>query len=296
MASVHAVTVLGLDDGRELAFAELGDPGGTPVFGFHGTPGSWRQLAICDAAARAESVRLIAPDRPGYGQSSYDPNRRLVDWPRDIEAIARQLDLSHFGVFGVSGGGPHAAVCARALGERLLGAAIVSGVAPPDTPGVLDGMMAVNRLNFRLARQSPLLVRPVMSSMIFAGRHFGERVVQSMQRSLPEPDRRVMARPEVAQAFMLDLRGASRTAARAAAQDFSLFARPWRFRLEDIAVPVHVWQGDLDVNVPVSHGKGQAARIPKATLHLCPGEGHMLFIDHAPEILRAAAGREGVVA
>ena len=73
-------------------------------------------------------MRLIAPDRPGYGQSSYDPNRRLVDWPRDVEAIARQLDLSHFGVFGVSGGGPHAAVCARALGERLLGAAIVSGV------------------------------------------------------------------------------------------------------------------------------------------------------------------------
>ena len=82
------VTVLGLDDGRELAFTEFGDPAGTPVFGFHGTPGSWRQIAVLDAAARAEGVRLIAPDRPGYGQSSFDPNRRLVDWPRDVEALA----------------------------------------------------------------------------------------------------------------------------------------------------------------------------------------------------------------
>ena len=33
---------------------------------------------------------------------------------------------------------------------------------------------------------------------------------------------------------MDDLRGMSRTAAAAAAQDFRLFARPWRFRLEDV--------------------------------------------------------------
>jgi pimeloyl-ACP methyl ester carboxylesterase len=293
MASARAVTVLGLDDGRELAFAEYGAPEGTPVFGFHGTPGSGRQVEILADAARAEGVRLIAPDRPGYGQSTFDRGRRLVDWPNDVAALAKHLGLARFGVFGVSGGGPHAAVCARALGERLLGAAIVSGVGPPDAPDFTDGMMAMNRANFRLARISPLVVRPIMSAMVFAGRHLGDRVMASMQRSLPEPDRKVMARPEVAKAFLDDLRSMSRTAAAAAAQDFHLFARPWRFRLEDVSIPVHVWHGDLDANVPVSHGKCQAARIPKATLHLCPGEGHMLFIDHGAEILRAAAGREG---
>lgn len=293
MASARAVTVLGLDDGRELAFAEFGAPEGTPVIGFHGTPGSNRQMEILAAAAQAEGVRLIAPDRPGYGQSSYDPTRRLADWPSDVEALARHLGLARFGVFGVSGGGPHAAVCARALGERLLGAAIVSGVGPPDTAGFTDGMMVVNRANFALARQSPLLVRPLMSLMIFAGRRFSDRAMQSMQRSLPEADRKILARPEIAKAFMDDLRNTSRTAAAAAAQDFHLFARPWRFRLEDISIPVHVWHGDADANVPVTHGKWQAARIPKATLHLCPGEGHMLFIDRAAEILRAAAGHDG---
>lgn len=292
MASTRAVTVLGLDDGRELAFTECGAPDGTPVIGFHGTPGTGRQVEVLAAAARAEGVRLIAPDRPGYGQSSYDPTRRLADWPRDVEALARHLGLSRFGVFGVSGGGPHAAVCARALGERLLGATIVSGVGPPDTPGFSDGMMLANRVNFALARQSALLVRPMMSLMIFAGRHFGERMMRSMQRSLPEADRKILARPEIAKVFMDDLRGMSRTAAAASAQDFHLFARPWRFRLEDVSIPVHVWHGEMDKNVPVTHGKWQAGRIPKATLHLCPGEGHMLFIDRAAEILRAAAGHD----
>src|SRR5262249_1360086 len=154
-----------------------------------------------------------------------------------------------FGVFGVSGGGPHAAVCAHAFGDRLLGAAIVSGVGPSETPGFFDGMMAPNRLNFRLARRSPLLVPPLIRLMVFGARHLSERAQQAMLRNLPEYDRRVMSRPEIARAFHEDLRALSSTAARAAAQDFHLFAQPWRFRLEDVAAPVHVWHGDADVNV-----------------------------------------------
>jgi pimeloyl-ACP methyl ester carboxylesterase len=116
-----------------------------------------------------------------------------------------------------------------------------------------------------------------------------------MLRSLPEPDRRILTRREIADMFVQEAKHASATAARAAAQDFTLFARPWRFRLEDIAAPVHVWHGDLDVNVPMSHGRAQADRIPNAKLHACPGEGHMLVFDHLAEILRAAVGRADAV-
>jgi pimeloyl-ACP methyl ester carboxylesterase len=291
MAAMRAVTVLRLEDERELAYAEYGDPSGTPVIGFHGTPGSSLQISPFDAAARAECVRLIAPDRPGYGHSTYDAHRRLVDWPRDVAELADHLGIARFGIFGVSGGGPHAAVCAHALAPRLIGAAIVSGVAPPDTAGVLDHMMTMNRLNFTLARQSPLLVVPSMALMLFMLRHFPDRALDTMLRGLPEPDRRILARREIADVLIAEGKHASPTAARAAAQDFSLFARPWRFRLEDIPVPVHVWHGDVDLNVPVSHGRAQADRIPNAKLHLCPNEGHLLFAEHAPEILRCASGR-----
>jgi len=291
MAATQGVTVLVLEDGRELAYAEYGDPQGVPVIAFHGTPGSHRQAEPCDPAARELRIRVIAPDRPGYGHSSYDAHRRLVDWPRDVAQLADHLGLARFGVIGVSGGGPHAAACAHGLASRLLGASIVSGVAPPDTPGVHENMLPMNRLNFALARQSPLLVAPFMAAMLFAIRMFPDRALDGMLRSLPEPDRRILARREIADMFVEEARRASGTTARAAAQDFSLFARPWRFRLEDIAAPVHVFHGDVDVNVPLAHGRGQADRIPNAKLHLCPNEGHMLYIDHAREILASAAGR-----
>lgn len=291
MASTRTATILRLEDGREIAFAEIGDPNGTPVFAFHGTPGSQLLFRPLDPAARRLGVRLIAPDRPGYGRSDYLAQRRLLDWPRDVCAIADFLGIERFGVFGVSGGGPHAAVCAHQLEGRLLGAAIVCGIA--ETLGEEDsrGMMAMNRLLCRLARTSLWLAWPVFAGMTLCLRFFGPAVLRQMMKQLPAPDRRVLEQPALRQAFLEEGRRASRTSARATAQDFALFTRPWGFRLEDIRVPVDVYCGELDVNVPVAHGRRQADRIPNAKLHCLPDEAHLLFVAHADEILLAAAGR-----
>jgi pimeloyl-ACP methyl ester carboxylesterase len=61
--------------------------------------------------------------------------------------------------------------------------------------------------------------------------------------------------------------------------------------VEDITVPVHVWQGDVDRKVPPAQGRGQADRVPGAVLHEIPGGGHLLFVDHLPDILGAIKGR-----
>ncbi len=293
MGAVRQVAhIIELEDGRELAFAELGDSDGTPVLGFHGTPGSRSQMALLDEPAREAGIRLIALDRPGYGASGYAPGRTLCDWPGDVVALADFLGIGSFGVIGVSGGGPHAAVCAHALPERLLGAVIVGGIGPIDAPEALEGMMPMNRLASRLGRSSPALLWLPMALMGLAQRAFPERMLEMFSRQLPPADQKILReRPEVVEAFLREVRSPSRTSARAAAQDFGLFTGPWGFRLEDIRMPVHLWQGGADRNVPASHARLQADRIPDSKLHECPGEGHLLFADHAREILLEAAGR-----
>jgi pimeloyl-ACP methyl ester carboxylesterase len=147
-------------------------------------------------------------------------------------------------------------------------------------------MLGFNRLMTRAARRTPWLIQPLYSFAVAAGRRWPERAMESFRGQLPKPDAEVLGRPQVWTAFVADLRHASRTAARAAVQDFSLFAHDWGFRLEDISVPVHVWHGDQDGNVPLGHARLQARRFPKAVLHECPGEGHMLVVDHMEDILR----------
>jgi pimeloyl-ACP methyl ester carboxylesterase len=210
----------------------------------------------------------------------------LQDWAGDVAELADHLGVERFAVLGISGGGPHAAACARFLPDRVTAAAIVSGIAPIDERGSEAGMMPMNRVLTRVARRAPIATRVPFGLIVRVGRRFPDRAMETARRQLPAADAAVLARPTVAAAFRRDIAHPSATTGRAATQDFALFTRDWGFRLEDIAVPVHVWQGDADVNVPPAHASLQADRIPGAVLHLFPGEGHLMGIDHMDEILR----------
>jgi pimeloyl-ACP methyl ester carboxylesterase len=104
-------------------------------------------------------------------------------------------------------------------------------------------------------------------------------------------DRQVVERPEVRQILVEDLREAFRRGSRGATHDFLLFCRPWGFRLEDISMPVYLWQGDADRNVPPSMGRYQALAIPNCQATFYPGEGHLFLVDRMPEILSALLPR-----
>ena len=282
--------VMELPDDRELAWLDVGDPTATAVFAFHGTPGSRLQVSFDEEPINAARVRFVAVDRPGYGHSTFQPGRRLADWALDVSALADHLKIDRFSVIGISGGGPHAAACARFLPDRVMSAGIVSGVAPLVEIGSEEGMMGLNKAIVRLARRSQHLVYPAFAISGYIARRWPEVVLRAAPRQLPACDVEVLNRPKVKSAFMEDYRRSSSTSAVAAAQDFHLLATDWGFRLEDISPPVDVWHGDEDRNVPFSHGRHQVDRIPGARMHACPGEGHLLVVDHLEEILRTVSG------
>lgn len=282
------VTVLA--DGRDLGWLELGQPNGTPVFAFHGTPGSRLQMTLDETTIRDAGVRLVCPDRPGYGLSTFHPGRRLVDWPADVAHLADHLQIGPFAVMGVSGGGPHAAACAALLGGRVTAAAIVSGVGPLADPRASEGMMRVNQILTKLSRRRSPLLRVMSSAQVVIARRWPGRAIELMARQMPEADAAIVKRPEVRALFELDVARSSRTTAVAAAQDMELFASDWGFALGQITVPVHLWQGDADLNVPPNHARLQHEAIPGSVLHEVNGAGHLMGIDHIGEILETLKG------
>ena len=96
-----------LHDGRTLGFAEYGLAEGTPVFYFTGGNSSRLEGGWFVNAAEKKQVRLIVPDRPGFGLSTFQPERQLLDWPDDVIELADALSIKTFSIFGLSGGGPH---------------------------------------------------------------------------------------------------------------------------------------------------------------------------------------------
>src|SRR5262249_30438003 len=64
----HTLT---LRDGRKLGYIDIGDSNGPVILACHGMPGSRLDFANHDPVLRSLGVRLIAPDRPGYGLSDF---------------------------------------------------------------------------------------------------------------------------------------------------------------------------------------------------------------------------------
>jgi pimeloyl-ACP methyl ester carboxylesterase len=128
---------LRLHDGRALRYGTWGPPHGTPVFGFHGG-GLCRLQHYGDDAPAAAGVRLVLPDRPGYGGSDPRPGATLLDGAGDVEELADALGIDRFAVFGVSAGGPLALACGVRLRRRVAAAGLVSSVGPyVDEPALL---------------------------------------------------------------------------------------------------------------------------------------------------------------
>jgi len=122
-----------LKDGRQLGYADLGNPDANHViFHFHGFPGYRLEAMLLADRAITKNVRLIGIDRPGWGLSDFKKNRTLLDWPDDVAELADALGIDKFAVEGISGGGPYAAACAYKIPERLTSCGIISGLASKD--------------------------------------------------------------------------------------------------------------------------------------------------------------------
>ncbi len=248
---------------------------------FHtGTPSGGDLFEGWVAAGAQRGLRHVAYSRPGYGGSDRRPGRTVADCAQDVAAIADELEIERFYTVGWSGGGPHALACAAVLGDRVLAAATLAGVAPYRADGLdwLDGMGDENIEEFAAAAAGKVelaaylesaaaeivgvvadQLRDALGGLISAVDHaalsgeMGEYMVQSTDVGLGGGT-----------AGWLD--------------DDLAFLADWGFELRAIARPVTVWQGSQDRMVPFAHGRWLAAQIPGAKARLLADEGHLSLV------------------
>jgi pimeloyl-ACP methyl ester carboxylesterase len=281
-----------LRDGRTLAYVEHGSPSGQPIIYCHGVPSSRLEgdLIVNATTAAALGVRVIVPDRPGIGRSDYQPGRRIVDWPDDVLDLAASLGLDRFAVLGSSGGAPYAAACGARIPDRVRVVGLLGGVAPADAPGVLASMSGPLRMMFRLARFVPAVLGGLFRLNLRAMSRGGERASQRMAAWAPEPDRSLLQRAEIRNGFMACFEEACRQGTRGPVVDLRLIARQWGFDLAAIKVPVLLWHGERDRNVPVASGRYLAGAIPNCRATFYPDDAHLSVpMNHQEEIFGALA-------
>lgn len=256
-----------LADDRVVAYAEYGDPGGTPVVLLHGTPGSRVLGELFADAAREHGVRLLAVDRPGSGRSSPWPERTLTDTASVVAAVLDDAGIGEAGLVGFSGGAPHALAVAGALGDHVRSVDLVAGATPPSL-GPADP--PVLRLLGTLARRAPRLL-----ALLFRGQAW------ALERAPPEAvvdlyttgDADVPA--GVADVVARDFGAALGHDRRGTVTDSRLADERWLSELPPVEVPVRVWHGERDTNVPVAGARQLAEHLPSATLTVYGDADHL---------------------
>lgn len=276
-----------LAPGVRVAVDESGDPRGHPVFFFHGWPASRLQGAGFGPAAEELGARIIAPDRPGIGLSTFQPRRTLLDWPPLVRELAQKLGIERFRVLAISGGGPYGFATAFALPDCVEVLTVASG-APPLGPEVDPReLLVVYRWLLGFHRRQPELVRRFFGvARPFATIRPPAWTWPLLLRCVPIADREALRDPTVFEGSFACYREAWRDSALGVVRDAEVYATDWGFPLEEVRVPVRLWHGKADRSFSWRLAEKIAHRLPQCETRFVEGEGHYsLPIRRRHEIL-----------
>ncbi len=269
-----------VQDGREVDVLVGGKPSGRALLVHHGTPSDATAFSDWDETCTARGLQLVGLSRPGYATSSRLAGRSVAAVAPDAATVLDHLGISEFVTVGWSGGGPHALACAGLLSDRCLAAATLAGVGPYGEPDLdfLAGMGPENIEEFSASLAGEVTLRDWMTENGSAFRQVtGAQIAEAFGGLVPQVDQDALT-GGYAEHMAAETRRALSAGFDGWVDDDLAFTRPWGFDLGDIAAPVSVWQGDLDLMVPQAHGRWLADHIDTARIRMAPGHGHISLV------------------
>ena len=286
-AQTHSPTVreIGRSGGRVLGVCEYGDPEGSPVLAFHGIPGTRLMFRPTDEIARRLGLRIIAPDRPGFGCSTPQQGRTLQDWPADVEAVLNAYDIDRFSLIGVSGGSPFATATAAHYGDRVQAMILIGPMGPIAD---VKGKVETSRLARAFFLGVPMVPGLLHGTLMPANALF--RVSPSLQyeiflQALPAVDKTILRRPGRKAQVIEDVRESLKQGGEGMRADLRIFARPWNVDYAAIRARTVLWQGLADTIVPVEVALGLGALIPGCRVERIANAGHFWVYDNIELVL-----------
>ena len=272
-----------LSDGRNFEYMRNGIESDAAIILHAGTTQDISGWKVWLDHFAENGVQGIAIGRSGYVGSTAKPGRITMDIARDVAELADFLGLKRMVNIGLSGGGQHA--IATGLDPRSVGVVTTGSLAPFEEMGedFYLGMQqadideyadALRDINDLVKRFQKWLDKDVAT--------------QFTPKEVSANDKKAQESPSW-KALFDSCDFTMRSGWDWVADDYSSYLKPWGFDPRDVKVPVIIWQGGLDKNVPPQHGKWLAQHIPNSTLKLIEDESHVgLYINYEKEAMHDA--------
>lgn len=260
--------------GEKIRVQEWGDENRPVILLIHGFPGCADHGRLLTSTGLRDSFRLIAMDRPGYGQSDPQKNLTPLKFAKQIEKLMDHLQISKFTVLSVSGGAPYAMAIAFLMRDRVIKLTSVAGVAPL-TRRNFKFMNPQQKKAWALSKFVPNILLEFFLNKIWArGLQKLDNFLFTESHAFPTPDQKVFLHPEVGPALAISIYEALHNGPSGLLQDMKTYSNDWGFPLAKISCPVSLWHGGVDDVVHIEFAKDMHRLLPNADLNYQASEGH----------------------
>ncbi len=278
-----------LPDGRQLGYCTVGE--GKPVLYFHGTASSRLETQLLKEFAFASHLKIIGVDRPGFGLSTYAPDKSLRSFAEDANLLTEHLHLNSVAVLGWSGGGAFALTYTALYPERVSKAVVAGAPALP-----FDASTAHNRSLARFAMKFPQLGILAMNGMrtqvlkanADIDAFLASKKGQNQLKNWCSEDAKYFSDKTWLKPMYASMAEAFRQgnqSVKALLQEHQLFMKPWDTPLAEIpAGKVFIWQGANDKTCRVDNAARLAKAVPNAQLEVFAEKGHCVMFDHLDKL------------
>lgn len=262
------------EPGYEIRVKEWGDLDKPVLFLVHGFPGCSEHGRLVSTSPLWQSFRLIAVDRPGYGESAAQKNLTFLKFAHQIKSLFKKQKIDKFSIISVSGGAPYALAVAYVMKDQVLKLTSVGGIAPL-TLRNFRYMNRVQKKTWFAQRFIPTRVLHFGLNRVWAkGLDKLEETLFTEIAAFSEPDQKVFRHPEIQPVLVESTQLALKQGPAGVIHDIKTFAKAWGFPLNEITCPVTLWHGGADDVVHLRFAQDMQSYLPKATLNFIEEEGH----------------------
>jgi len=286
-----------LRDGRKLSYLDYQPPQQDTsktktqevILLLHNLMGSACEIPPgSEQVIRDQGLRLIIPERPGYGDSDPKTGRNHQDFCKDIEALLDSLKIQKVKVIAHSIGGVYAMALAEFLPERVERIAMVNAATRID--------------DLRMAKPVPILVTAVLQSVRFApfliemilkmaiGRDLEDFYEQQLTYIRPTVEGRaadinLLKSRNYRNYSIANLRQSSKQGVATWANELKLSFSKWEFEVTNKEMEYQFWHGDQDDVISIKAAQLLAADLNTSKFNQIKDETHFLFSRHLNQVI-----------
>tara|TARA_R110001592_G_scaffold177076_2_gene417222 strand:+ start:18516 stop:20453 length:1938 start_codon:yes stop_codon:yes gene_type:complete len=283
-----------LTDDRNLSYLDISYH--TPsditdvIIVLHNMMGSAFELpSSVNSLLQENKLRIIVPERPGYGDSSKHKNRSHESFCQDILQLLNHLEIDKVKVIAHSIGGAYALAMAEYIPEKIERIAMVNALTRLEDMLNSKPVPVLISAVHQSLRFAPFLIEPILKMAV--GKDLEHFYSQQLNYMRPTKEGRaadinLLSQPEFRHYSLKNLKQSAKQGIQIWSEELKLSFSDWPFDIGNKEVEYQFWHGDEDDVISVHAAIRLAKELNTQSFFRLKYETHYLFTRHINEVIQ----------